>query len=148
MIALPPDLRAALLANARATAANPHLDTMPLVKFFNPMGAATWLASELDADGDTLFGLADLGFGCPELGSFSLAEIASVKLPYGLTIERDLSFTTRFGLSVWADWSRRAGSILWAETLLRRVEMSVPPGTDPLPPHANDPAPPERSKGG
>jgi len=148
MIALPPDLRAALLANARAAAANPHLDPMPLVKFFNPMGAATWLASELDADGDTLFGLVDLGFGCPELGSFSLAEIASVKLPYGLTFERDLSFATRFSLSIWADWSRRAGSILWAETLLRRVEMSVPPGTDPLPPHANDPAPPDRRKGG
>ena len=137
MIALPPDLRAALLANARATAANPHLDPMPLVKFFNPMGAATWLASELDADGDTLFGLADLGFGCPELGSFSLAEIASVKLPFGLAIERDIAFATRFDLSVWADWSRRAGSILWAETLLNRVALTLLPGAE-LPPPDRD----------
>ena len=142
MILLPPDLRAALLANARAAAADPRLDPRPLVKFFNPLGAATWLASELDADGDTLFGLADLGFGCPELGSFSLAEIASVKLPYGLAIERDIAFASRFGLSVWADWSRRAGSILWAETLLNRVALTLPPDAE-LPPPDRD-----RSSGG
>src|SRR3546814_19613001 len=50
-------------------------DPCPVVKFFNPLGAATWLATELGRDGDTLFGLADLGFGCPELGYFSLSEI-------------------------------------------------------------------------
>jgi hypothetical protein len=123
-------------------------DPLPLLKLFNPLGAATWLATELAADGDTLFGLADLGFGCPELGSFSLAEIASLRLPYGLAIERDIAFSTRFALSTWADWSRRAGSILWAETLLRRVELAMPPGTTPLPPPANDPAPPDRDRGG
>ena len=32
-------------------------DHVPVVKFFNPVGAATWLLSELDEDGDTLFGL-------------------------------------------------------------------------------------------
>ncbi len=60
-------IRAHLLANG----ANPG-DHVPVVKFFNPLGAATWIISECDADGDTLFGLADLGFGCPELGSVSL----------------------------------------------------------------------------
>ncbi len=113
-------LRAALRANADA-ANRPGHDPVPVVKFFNPCGAATWLATELDADGDTLFGLADLGFGCPELGSFSLSEIAGLRLPFGLGIERDLHFETRFTLSVWAEWSRRAGSILWADTLLRRA---------------------------
>jgi hypothetical protein len=113
-------LRAALRANADA-ADRPGHDPVPVVKFFNPCGAATWLATELDADGDTLFGLADLGFGCPELGSFSLSEIAGIRLPFGLGIERDLHFETRFTLSVWAEWSRRAGSILWADTLLRRA---------------------------
>lgn len=142
MILLPPDLRAALHANASATAADPRLDPAPLVKFFNPLGAATWLASELADDGDTLFGLADLGFGCPELGSFSLAEIASVKLPYGLAIERDIAFAPRFRLSVWADWSRHAGSILWAEALLNRVALTLPPDAE-LPPPDRD-----RSSGG
>ena len=140
MILLPPNLREAFRANARATPADPRLDAKPLVKFFNPLGAATWLASELAADGDTLFGLADLGFGCPGLGSFSLAEIASVKLPYGLAIERDTAFASRFGLSVWADWSRRAGSILWAETLLNRVALTLPPDAE-LPPLDPDRAP-------
>ncbi len=94
---------------------------MPVVKFFNPMGPATWLATELDADGDTLFGLADLGFGCPELGSFSLTEIASVRLPFGLGIERDRGFSTTHRLSAWAEAARRAGAILSAAPLLRRA---------------------------
>lgn len=111
---LTPELRAALrVAGERRDEGN-----RPLVKLFNPMGAATWLASELDADGDTLFGLADLGFGCPELGYFSLGEIEALRLPFGLRIERDLHFSTTVTLSDWAAWARKAGSILWAEQLL------------------------------
>jgi len=117
MSLLTPELRAGL----RAQADRQDDDPCPLVKLFSPISAATWLATELDADGDTLFGLADLGFGCPELGSFSLAEIASVRLPFGLRIERDLLFASVLPLSVWADWSRKAGSILHAEALLRRA---------------------------
>jgi hypothetical protein len=102
-----------------------------IVKFFNPLGAATWLATELASDGDTLFGLADLGFGCPELGVFSLSEIAGMRLPFGLGIERDSTFETTIRLSVWAQWARRAGSIPWAETLLRRALASdVSPDPD------------------
>lgn len=131
MILLPPDIRDALRANAirrsiaaRGGTAEP--DPVPLLKLFNPIGAATWLASELLEDGDTLFGLADLGFGCPELGTFSLSELAAIHLPYGLGIERDMAFETPHPLSTWAAWSRRAGSILWAQTLLRRD----PPSSD------------------
>lgn len=133
MILLTPDLRFALRANdiARRAATRdgkPEPDPVPVVKFFNPLGAATWLATELHDDGDTLFGLADLGFGCPELGVFSLSEIAAVRLPYGMGIERDTGFETNHPLSVWAEWSRRAGSILWAQTLLRRVAANeLPP---------------------
>ena len=57
-----------LLANGR----EPNRDHIPVVKLFNPMGPATWLLCELDADGDTLFGLCDLGVGEPELGYVSL----------------------------------------------------------------------------
>jgi len=128
MIPLPPELRFALRANDLARRAcdakGERFDPKPVVKFFNPLGAATWLATELASDGDTLFGLADLGFGCPELGVFSLSEIADVCLPFGLGIERDSAFETRFPLSVWAQWARRAGSILWAEMLLRRAFVS------------------------
>lgn len=84
----------------------------------------------------TYFGLADLGFGCPELGYFSLREISAVRLPFGLSIERDIGFETEFPLSIWAEWARRAGSILQAETLLRRAAQSdSTTGADPeLPP--------------
>lgn len=125
MMLLTPELRAALRANdeARRAAVMAGLDEpdfVPIVKFFNPVGAATWLATELAEDGDTLFGLADLGFGCPELGSFSLSELASVRLPLGLGIERDLHFTSHMPLSGWAAWSRRAGSIITVAQLLAR----------------------------
>lgn len=132
MILLTPELHAALRVNANRSAEIDH-DPAPVVKFFNPLGAATWLATELYDDGDTLFGLADLGFGCPELGCFSLSELASVRLPFDLGIERDLAFATTASLSVWAEWARRAGSILWAETLLRRAAREGGDGPE-LPP--------------
>jgi hypothetical protein len=137
MILMTPELRLTLRVNDIARRAaqrddRPEPDPVPVLKLFNPLGAATWLATELDADGDTLFGLADLGFGCPELGSFSLAELAAVRLSFGLRIERDFGFDTRFPLSRWADTARRAGSILWAQTLLRRA------AADQLPPPSDD----------
>ena len=57
-----------LLANGRQR----DQDHIPVVKFFNPLGEGVWLATELDEDGDVMFGLADIG--CPELGSWSLEE--------------------------------------------------------------------------
>ncbi|MCO6185206.1 DUF2958 domain-containing protein [Rhizobium sp. L1K21] len=101
-------LRARLLENGK----QPDTDHIPVVKFFNPLGAATWIATELDEDKDTLFGLADLGFGCPELGSFSLLELASVRLPFGLGIERDFLFEADVPLSVYAEAARHARCIV------------------------------------
>jgi hypothetical protein len=125
MILLTHELRFALRANVitrRACEAKAdRFDPPPVVKLFNPVGAATWLATELAEDGDALFGLADLGFGCPELGYFSLSELSRIYLPFGLFIERDLSFESAVPLTVWADWARRAGSIISAERLLRRA---------------------------
>ncbi|BAI97823.1 single-stranded DNA endonuclease [Sphingobium sp. TA15] len=132
MILLSYELRARLRAQARASAETLGSDPCPIAKFFNPLGAATWLATELARDGDTLFGLADLGFGCPELGYFSLREIEAIRLPFGLRIERDLAFTSLHPLSVWADTARRAGSILAAQSFLARSLTARP--TDELPP--------------
>lgn len=136
MILLTPDLYASLRANtdtrhAALAAGTREPDPVPVVKFFNPVGAATWLATELDPDGDTLFGLADLGFGCPELGSFSLSEITAVRLPFGLAIERDLDFKSDTALSLWARIARRKGSILHAEAALRTIRAA---SRHPLPP--------------
>ncbi|UYV16668.1 DUF2958 domain-containing protein [Porphyrobacter sp. ULC335] len=99
-------LRQRLLANGANRG-----DHVPVVKLFNPLGAATWLISECDGDGDTLFGLADLGFGCPELGCVSWAEIAAVRLPLGLRLARDLNFAARHPLSVYAAAARAQGHI-------------------------------------
>jgi hypothetical protein len=117
------DLR---MNGAAAARGEPGHDPAPLVKLFNPMGAATWLVTELDHDGDTLFGLADLGFGCPEMGSFSLSEIAKIHLPFGLKIERDLTFSSLLPLSVWAETARRAGSIMGAAALLAEPSSAGP----------------------
>lgn len=131
MILLPPSIRLALRTNdlARRAAAcreRTEPDPLPVLKLFNPIGAATWLATELFEDGDTLFGLADLGFGCPELGCFSLSEIGSVRLPYGLGIERDEGFDGLAPLSRWAALAREGGSILAAERALRRQSPELP----------------------
>lgn len=53
MILLPDELRERLLINGRERDA----DHIPVVKFFNPQGEGVWLATELDADGNTMFGL-------------------------------------------------------------------------------------------
>ena len=115
---LPASLRATLLDNAR----DRGRDHVPVVKLFNPVGAATWRATELDEDGDSLFGLADLGMGCPELGWVRRREIEALRLPFGLRIERDLHFRTTHSITVWADHARATGSIAEAERLLRSLE--------------------------
>ena len=132
MILLTPKLRTALRVNANRSAETDH-DPAPVVKFFNPLGAATWLATELYDDGDTLFGLADLGFGCPGLGCFSLSELANIRLSFGLGIERDIGFATTVPLSVRADTAPRAGSISQAQSIIWRIESAPVPeiSTDP-----------------
>ncbi|MCP9630822.1 DUF2958 domain-containing protein [Rhodopseudomonas palustris] len=122
MILLTLELREQLLANGRQGGA----DHIPVVKFFNPLGEGVWLATELDEDGDTLFGLADLGE--PELGSFSLAEMTAVRLPFGLGIERDILFDGLFSISVWAETAHRTGSIRQAERVLQAVRRSATSG--------------------
>lgn len=52
MILVADDQRERLFANGRERSA----DHMPVVKFFNPLGEGVWLATELDADDETLFG--------------------------------------------------------------------------------------------
>lgn len=86
-------------------------DFPPVVKLFNPCGAATWLLSELDEDGDTAFGLCDLGMGEPEMGYVSLDELASITLRFGLYIERDEHFTAVKSLGEYAAAARKLGRI-------------------------------------
>ena len=85
----------------------------PVVKLFDPTGAAAWLVSELaPEEPDVAFGLADLGFGSPELGSFRISELQSVRGPFGFGIERDLHFRAAHPLTVYAQAARAAGRIV------------------------------------
>jgi len=104
-------LRAQLLANGRLSLDDPDFDPLPVVKLFTPDAGATWLLSELDADG-IAFGLCDLGHGCPELGYVCLAELEAVRGRLGLPVERDLHFTADKRLSGYAREARLAGRIV------------------------------------
>ena len=104
----------------------PNQDHRLVVKFFNPCGAATWLISQADPDDpDVLFGLADLGFGCPEFGTVRLSELQGVKGSLGLGIERDLHFEARYPLSVYAEAARLAGSVVTTMRLLDDAAMRL-----------------------
>lgn len=66
------------------------LNAEVLVKYFNPMGAGTWLITEAEREGDDwrLFGYCHLFEW--EWGYLMLSDLQKIKLPFGLRIERDL----------------------------------------------------------
>jgi hypothetical protein len=75
----------------------PHSNMTPIVKFFNPAGEQTWLicyAEKYDEEGKdlVLVGYCDIGCGCVEFGPVLLSELESIKLPFGLGIERHLGW--------------------------------------------------------
>ena len=65
-----------------------------IAKFFNPVGAGTWLITEADKleNGDyEMYGYCNLGDDeMAEFGYVCLSELQDIKLPFGMTIERDL----------------------------------------------------------
>lgn len=67
------------------------LNAKVLVKFFNPVGRGTWLVTEAEEqpDGDWLFFRYCHIFE-EEWGEFLLSDLTSVKLPFGMGIERDI----------------------------------------------------------
>ena len=81
-------------------------DFVPVVKFFNPRGGATWLLTECDEEGYA-FGLCDLGMGFPELGSVSMPELCDIGY-----MERDLYFKPKKTLSAYTEEAREKGRIV------------------------------------
>ena len=65
-------------------------EAIAYAKFFNPAGAGTWYMTEYSPEDGTAFGLCIIQES--ELGYFSIPELESLKLPFGLKIERDLHF--------------------------------------------------------
>lgn len=68
-----------------------------IAKFFSPIGGATWFASEYDPETKICYGyVKDLvpseNGMFDEFGYFSITELESVTLAFGLKIERDIHF--------------------------------------------------------
>lgn len=89
----------------------PEKQRKPIVKFFTPDAACTWLISEMTED-DLLFGLCDLGLGFPELGYVSLSELERLRGALGLPVERDLSFEPKHTLAKYAEMADQARHII------------------------------------
>lgn len=83
-------------ANQKALDKNRDKDldqVKPAMKLFTPWGSATWLVVSMEADGDTLWTIADIGMGEVEYGTVSLRELMGVRGPFGLKVERDMHWT-------------------------------------------------------
>jgi Protein of unknown function (DUF2958) len=111
-----PAQREQLLDNGRRQAAvkgtSDEIDFHPVVKLFNPVGAATWLLTEIDPDDETVaWGLCDLGMGFPEFGTVSLTELADYRGRLGLGIERDFYFEARGPISAYIAAANKAERI-------------------------------------
>ncbi len=73
-----------------------------IAKFFNPTGVGTWLITEgskLENGDYQMFGYCHLGDDeSAEFGYVNLSELENLKLPFGLTIERDLYMPANLNL--------------------------------------------------
>ena len=85
--------RAHLLANAQAYGAGQGYDAEPVTRLFTPDARASWLLAALDpSDGNTAFGLCDVGVGLPGLGYVKLSDLESITGPRGRPILQDRYF--------------------------------------------------------
>lgn len=106
------DQRAQLLANGAARAAGQSIDPLPVVRLFTPDANATWLLAALDpADGDTAWGLIDLGIGMPELVTVKLSDLVAIVGPRQKPVLRDLYFRASRPLSEYVRLAQIDGSI-------------------------------------
>lgn len=107
------DERKQLLAHGRARAAGRAIDPLPVVRLFTPDAHATWLLASLDpADGDTAYGLIDLGISMPELGMVKLSELASIVGPRQQPVMRDRYFLAVRPLSQYLRQAEEYGAIV------------------------------------
>jgi hypothetical protein len=125
---LPEKIRALAVNAARHYGAPSHRqgedqsepDPVPLLKLFNPAARRHGWPVNWPR-------MAILCSGWPILASdarnwaISPAEIAAVRLPFGLRIERDETFASRHPLSLWAQTARHLGSITQAEIALHLI---------------------------
>ena len=103
---------AQLLAVGEARATGQSIDPMPVVRLFTPDAHATWLLAALDpTDGDTAYGLIDLGIGMPALGTVKLSDLAAIVGPCKWPVMRDSYFQPARRLSEYVRLAQENGSI-------------------------------------
>ena len=103
--------RREMLANGAARAYGNADDPLPVVKLHTLDAHASWLLTDLADDGDTAFGLIDMGLGTPELGYVRLSVLASIVGPNQIPVRVDPHFKPRCTLSAYAADAVRDGSI-------------------------------------
>ena len=107
------DERRQLLAHGQARAEGQDVDPLPVVRLFTPDAHATWLLVALNpADGDTAYGLIDLGISMPELGHVKLSDLASIVGPRQQPVMRDRFFQPVRPLSEYLRLAQANGSIV------------------------------------
>lgn len=105
--------RRQLLAHGQIRAAGQAIDSLPVVRLFTPDAHATWLLAALDpADGDTAYGLIDLGISMPDLGHVKLSDLASVVGPRQQPVMRDRYFQAVRPLSEYLRLAQENGSVV------------------------------------
>lgn len=106
---LTPEQYDQLVANGKRQAAvmgtNQEIDFNPVVKLFNPALGHYWLLTEIQAEPDIAFGIADLDQGCVEYGQVSLSELASTRAV--CWIERDKYWKATKSLSQYLQEAKR-----------------------------------------
>ena len=75
-----------------------------VAKYFNPAGKGTWYLMNTEPKSDYAWGIVNL-FDI-EMGSFTISELESIKLPFGLGIERDTLFEPMKAKDVWDKLNR------------------------------------------
>jgi hypothetical protein len=118
MILLTEELRERLLANGRER----NADHVQVVKFFNPLGEAPgsrprWMPMVTPCSVSPISAI-------PSRAVSRVLEMTSIRLPFGMGIERDILFATDLPISVWAEAARRAGSLRDAERILYHAAQS------------------------
>lgn len=104
--------RRQLLAHGKARVAGQAIDPVPVVRLFTPDAHLTWVLAALDpADGDTAYGLIDLGLGMPELGTVKLSDLAFIVGPRKQPVMRDQYFQPTRTLTQYARLAQREGAI-------------------------------------
>ena len=87
-------IRKKLLENGEKDFSGNHV---PVVKIFNPYGAATWLLIAIDPESpDVAWCMADLGMDCIEAGTVLISELENIRVGPGKMwkLERDQFFKT------------------------------------------------------